>query len=112
MRKLLAIFVLLCAPAWAADTTPSYIPNSATAVTTSTVRIYTLYLANNTAGALTVTILDRSTNCNSAGCPLWPTVSIAANSVYTAQLSGVPATTGFTWQASAANSVMGWISYQ
>ena len=85
------------------------VPTSETAVITTSVRIGQLHLTNTTAGALTVIIKDRSTNCGGSACEIWPTVSIAANTVYVAELH-VPAASGFTWQASGSG-VQGWISW-
>ena len=109
MRKLWIL--LLALPLCATELGPRYVPNSTTTVTTDTVRLYNLHLANTTAGAVTVIIKDRSTNCNSAACELWPTVSIAADTVYTTNLQGLAANSGFTWEASSANAVVGWITY-
>jgi len=96
----------------ASDAGPTYIPNTVTVAMGANARLFFLHLANSTSGAVTVTINDRSNNCNNGPCPLWPTVSIAGNTVYITPLNGILAVGGFTWQASAANSVVGWISYQ
>ena len=109
-RLLIAIAFFACALR-AVESSVAYVPNTQTDLVTSTVRLSKLHLANVTGGAITVLIKDRTTNCNSASCQIWPTVSIAANSVYTADLQGVPANSGASWQASAANSVVGWITW-
>lgn len=115
MKRILAIATLLLAGSLLADEMNPpvlYVPNAETIVTTKTVRLKHLHLANISGGTLTVIIKDRSTNCNASQCQIWPTVNIAANSVYTAELGGVPVVNGFTWQASSANSVVGYITYQ
>ncbi len=117
MKRLLALFMLLLVSAWSlggasADTGPlAYIPNSTTAVVSTSANLYTLWLSNTTGGAVTVTIADRGTGCNGSPCQIWPVISIAANTVYVTPMYGIPALNGFTWTASSANSVMGWIAY-
>lgn len=110
MRRLLAVLLLL-ADLLSAGETKGLVPNSATVVSSTTVRLYQLNCSNNTGGSATLIILDRSTNCAGSGCPVWPTVSLAANSKYTANMSGEPAEGGFTWQASAASTLYCWISF-
>jgi len=110
MMKKLLLVLSFAALAQATDTTLAYVPSSNTTVTTAAVRVYTVFLANVTAGAVTVTIKDRTTNCNGAACQVWPAVSIAANTVYIADMKGV-AMTGIDWSASSGNSVVGQLSY-
>ena len=110
--KRIALLVLVAVLLVAGDSSVTYVPSTQTDVVTRTVRLNKLYLANVTGGAVTVLIKDRATNCNNANCQLWPTISIAANTVYTAEFGGLPAASGVSWQASAANSVVGYISWQ
>lgn len=110
-KRIFALIVLFCISAFAIDTHPAYIPNTATVVTSHDALIYRLTLSNVTAGAVTVTISDRSANCNSAACQIWSAVSIAANTVYTVEFGGIFMESGFTWTASAANSVIGRVTY-
>lgn len=85
----------------------AYIPDSATDVITDTVFVDTIYLANTSGGSVTVTIKDRSTACGGSACQWWPTVTIAANTVYTAQTGGKISTSGVNWVASTASAVVG-----
>ena len=110
MKRIL-VLLLLSLITQAAEIGPAYVPSVSTAVTTSTVYLYSLHLANTTGSAVTVIVADRSTNCGGTVCQLWPTVSIAANTVYTADLGGIPANSGFTWIASTGSAVVGWVSY-
>ena len=107
----LLILILLAAVANAAEVGPAYVPSGSTALTTSTAYLYKLHLANTSGSAVTVILADRSTNCGGSVCQLWPTISIAANTVYTADLGGIPANSGFTWIASTGSAVVGWVSY-
>jgi hypothetical protein len=86
-----------------------YVPNSATDVTTSDSYVGRLHLSNKTAGALTCTLLDKSTNCGGAACHPWEAITIAANSVYAADLGGLYFPGGIQWSCSAASSVIGWM---
>jgi len=90
---------------------PTFIPNSTTVIVAKDVKIGKIVLSNTTAGALTVTISDRSTSCNGGACQIWPAISIAANTVYTADLGGTFMQSGISWSASAANSVIGAVNY-
>lgn len=83
------------------------VPSSATDFTTKTADVDMLTFSNITGGAVTVTVKDRTTNCNAAACAFMQTVSIAANSVHVVYVSGgVRFTNGINWQASAANSIV------
>jgi len=90
---------------------PIFIPNSTAVIVARDVKIGKVILSNTTAGALTVTISDRSTSCNSGACQIWPAISIAANTVYTVDLYGTFMQSGISWSASAANSVIGVVNY-
>jgi hypothetical protein len=96
------------------------VPSSLTAVvtllTTQYVGVKYVTLHNVTSSDVTVKILDQSTNCNSAACPVVSSSSstsltVKANSTYSIPLYGQPAVGGIKWQASSANAVMGWISW-
>lgn len=88
-----------------------FVPNTPTAVTTKTTRVYYMKFTNTTGGAVTVTVSDRSTNCNSGACDIWTAVSIPANTTITEASNGVLMNGGITWSASAANSITGWMYY-
>lgn len=78
------------------------VPSSATDVTTSDTWLYQLTVANKTAGAVTLQVLDK------AGTPrnVVPTVSLEANSLAIMSWpEGVKLTGGMRWAASAANSL-------
>jgi hypothetical protein len=110
MKHLIQVLVA-CSILSAAETSVGYVPSTTTTVTTSTAYLYKLHLSNESGSAVTITITDRSTNCGGAGCKIWGTISIAANTVYTVDMAGVPASSGFTWAASTGSAVVGWISY-
>lgn len=109
MRKILALALLLVALIYAADTNVDlqFIPATDTAAITGTVRMTSGYFANTTNAAVTVTLKDRTTNCSGGGCAFWPTVSIAANSVYTIDFKDILVTNGVTWSCSSASAVLG-----
>ncbi len=86
------------------------VPTSATAVVSTNVRLDRAQFTNTTAGALTITITDQSTNCGGSPCDLFKTVSIAANTVYQIDFHGVPAPGGFKWSASNTG-INGWVSW-
>ena len=111
MKYFVLTVMLLLFPLAAADQNLGYIPNTETAVVTSTVRLYDFIFANTSGGAVTITIKDRTTNCSGGGCAIFTAVSIAANTTYTDSFRGVRMQSGFTWQASSASAVTGWISY-
>lgn len=125
MKRYLALLALAAGCVFAqggtnVNGTPSVlpIPSSLTAVITvpTYVRVQYVTLHNVTASAVTVKILDQSTNCNSAACPVISSsastsLSVAANSTISIPLFGQPAVGGIQWQASSANAVMGWIQW-
>lgn len=126
MKRVLALFALFAGCCFASGTNvggvPSVvpIPSSLTALITVAssqyVSVQYVTLHNITASAVTIKILDQSTNCNSAACPVvsssgTATLSVAANSTVVFALGGQPAVGGIQWSASAANSVMAWISW-
>lgn len=78
------------------------VPNSSTAVVTSTIRVVTLFCSNYTGGAVTLTITDNQ------GSPItyFPAVSLAANSaIMLVAQSGLTFTSGLKWAASASTSI-------
>ena len=91
------------------QTQTGYIPNSATVITATDSYVDRVVLSNITAGSVTITITDTSTNCGGSVCQIWPTVTIAANTVYVADMGGIYAPGGVKWQCSAATSVVGWM---
>lgn len=98
--------VLAQAPPWEVGLTN--VPSTATKVVGQTVHVQQMTLVNTTGSAVTVTVADLSTNCNSATCTVF-SASIPANTTYTVALGGVRANGGLTWVASTANAVSGWI---
>ena len=85
------------------------------------VRVDKITLHNISSSAVTVYILDGSTNCNGAACAVISAsatggLSIAANTTYSISLvdesthRGQPANGGVLWYASAANAVEGWMN--
>lgn len=78
------------------------VPDSATDVTTEDTWLYQLTVANKTAGAVTLQVLDK------AGTPrnVVPTISLDANSLAIMSWpQGVKCTGGLRWVASAASSL-------
>ena len=82
-RLLIALAILLFASVGANSAETSCagspcltaVPTSATAVVSSNVRLSKAVFSNTTAGALTVTVSDQSTNCNSGVLPTFPKTS-------------------------------------
>lgn len=88
----------------------TFVPNTLTAVTNKTIDVDLIWLSNNTASAVTVTLQDQSTNCNSGACNVLPTVSIQANTAYILSISGsVRFLNGIKWQASSSNAIVGYV---
>ena len=86
------------------------LPSSPTQITTNSTSVDYLYLANTSGSSVTVTIVDGSTNCNGAACKVFPSVTIAANTVYAVPCYGVYATNGISWSANTANVIHAWIA--
>lgn len=90
------------APAKQLATGLQTIPGSATDLTTSNTVIFQIVLVNKTAGAITVTILDKQ------GTPktLFGAISIPANTTLTQSFGeGVLMLGGVRWSASAGSSI-------
>lgn len=78
------------------------VPSSAADLVTTDTTLFQLVLANKTAGAVTVTVLDRQTSAKT----LLGAVSIAANTTMTINFQeGVLMKNGINWVASAASSI-------
>jgi hypothetical protein len=78
------------------------VPNSSTALVSSTFKVQTIFCANITAGAVTLTITDNQ------GSPVTyvPAVSMAANSIFMINsVTGLTFTSGLKWSASASTSI-------
>src|SRR2546430_3753226 len=56
------------------------LPNSSTSLTATTTCVLLVSFTNTTSGAVTVTMQDQTTNCNSAACQVLNAFSIPANS--------------------------------
>jgi hypothetical protein len=83
------------------------LPNSSTSLTATTTCVLLVSFTNTTAGAVTVTMQDQTTNCNSGACQVLNAFSIPANSNLLLPLYGTKFTSGIKWNASAANSITG-----
>jgi hypothetical protein len=78
-----------------------------TVIASKTFYIDGIYLVNNSGSAVTVRIRDRSTDCNSAVCPIIPDdFSLAASTPYVYALPKISAGGGITISASSANAVV------
>jgi hypothetical protein len=84
-----------------------YLPSSITSLTATTTCVGLLVLNNVTAGAVTVTVQDQTTNCNAAACQIISSFSIPGNSSVMLPLYGSKFTSGIKWSASATNSIVG-----
>jgi len=82
-----------------------YAPNATTTLTASTIYLDSAHLANTTGSAVTCAFLDKTTNCNGSACQFWPTISIAANTVYEVSFGGI-VVSGVTWSCSTSNAVV------
>jgi hypothetical protein len=118
MKKLLliALLAVVCASAQTLTSpapprgntwyTPmGYAPNATTTLTASTIYLDSAHLANTTGSAVTCAFLDKTTNCNGSACQFWPTISIAANTVYEVSFGGI-VVSGVTWSCSTSNAVV------
>lgn len=124
IRSLLLLLVLLPLSATTASKftnesslVPGYLPLVSTNVATQTVYLDKLYLANKHTVAVTVLLQDRTNRCaaphyGAGNCQILPTISIPAQSVYVVDLADIPAIDGFTWKASVASVVVGWVHYR
>jgi hypothetical protein len=86
-----------------------FVPGSSTAITNVDVWMQQIYLANTTAGSVTVSFVDQSTACSAGACTVWPAVTMAANSVYIAVMN-VHVVGGLKWSASSGSAVTGYVS--
>ena len=78
------------------------VPDSNTALASSTIKVQLIFCQNSTASAATLTITDN----DSVPRTYWPTVSIAANSIAMLYSGvGMTMTGGIKWQASASNTI-------
>lgn len=82
------------------------IPNSDTAVTSKDAVLYSIHVANVTAGAVTLTVKDKQATPRR----LLASYSIPANSfVHIDFTEGVPMSGGVNWQAGSANALEGYL---
>lgn len=82
------------------------VPNSDTALTSKNAVLYSIHVANVTAGAVTLTVKDKQ----STPRRLLASYSIPANSfIHIDFTEGVPMPGGVNWQASAATSLEGYL---
>jgi len=121
MKTLLASLLLFCSLCFAQTATPypqagqawqrtaAFLPNISTAITNADSLLGQLHLANKTGSTVTVTLTDNSTNCGGSACQLWPSISIAANTVYENNFGGLLCSGGVKWSSNTANAVVGWV---
>lgn len=77
------------------------VPATLTPVYPKTSKVNRMVISNTSVSAQTLTVFDMSTNNAGQPCQIWPTVTIAANSVEVVKLE-VMANGGVQWQASAS----------
>lgn len=119
-RYLFIVLAVLCVlPLGAVYTTATghqYVQNTLTTssavAVAGTVYVVEITVANKTASEVTVTVLDRSTDCESAGCNFLKTVPIAGNTTYTIQFNGQISPNGVAWFASANSSIDAKLHYR
>lgn len=113
--KLIAAFLLFAVCLPAVVSTPGYVPNSDTAITTSGATLLGLHLNNKSASPVECVIKDRSTNCGGGACSLFGPATLGASgsagSVVSWAFNSMPAPNGIQWSCSAASAVVGSISY-
>ncbi len=87
-----------------------FVPASSTPITTSDSLLTHFHLANTSAGSISVTFTDNSTNCGGSPCQFWPAISLAANTVQEVDfgVGGILCTGGIKWSASSGSAVVGW----
>lgn len=115
--KTITVFLLLCLAVslTATITTPGYVPNTDTAIATSTVQLSRLHLNNKSGSSSDCVIKDRGTACGGGVCSLWGPATLgasgSASSVVTWNFEGAIATNGFTWSCTTSSAVVGYVSY-
>ena len=112
MKRLILLAALFLLPLAADQNDMTFIPSTPTVLVNRTASVTAIWLANTTGSAVTVTFRDQSTNCNSGTCSWWPTISIAANTVYSVEVPGISSEGGIVWSASTANAVIGQLTYR
>lgn len=84
-----------------------FMPSISTDVFTKTTHVDWIFLHNTSGAAVTVTIKDRSTDCNSAACNLLTATSISAGQTWTMHCpGGVRMREGINVVASATNAIV------
>lgn len=125
MRRTCALLLLICLSVLAQDATkpgrpwsfgmialpssPALVPVDGN-TTRTLVSVDYLYLANTSASAVSVTVVDQSTSCNGGACQIGPTVAMAANSIYSIPVLGAPMRGGILWSAGTANVIHAYIA--
>ena len=112
MKRLILLAALFLLPLSADQNDMTFIPSTPTVLVNRTASVTAIWLANTTGSAVTVTFRDQSTNCNSGACNWWPTISVAANTVYAVEVPGISSEGGIVWSASTANAVIGQLTYR
>jgi hypothetical protein len=82
------------------------LPNASTSLTATTTCVAYLLLNNTSGSAVTVTLQDQTTNCNSAACQILSSFSIPANSNLMMPMYGTKFTSGIKWNAGTATAVV------
>jgi len=90
---------------------PIFVPTTPTDLSIVTSHLVALYFANTGGSSVTCNLVDRSTHCSSGACTIWPDVSIAAKSVYAADMHSLLVPAGFRWSCSAA-TVVGYVAWR
>ena len=83
-----------------------FLPSASTQLTATATCATVLILNNTSASAVTVSVQDQSTACNSGACNILSSFSIPPNSQLNIPLYGAKFTGGIKWNAGSANVVM------
>jgi len=84
-----------------------YLPSSPTDLWTVTTHVDSILLHNVTGSDVTVTLADKSTNCNAGPCGVFTATTIAARQVWTFSTpGGIRFVNGISANASVANAVV------
>src|SRR4051812_46604270 len=90
---LAALPMLAQAPPW--EVGLQFIPSATSTVAWQTVHVQQMTLVNTSGSAVTVTVADRSINCNGGACTVF-SAAVPANTTYTVAIGGARATNGLT----------------
>lgn len=82
------------------------LPSASTSLTATTTCVAYIILNNTTGSAVTVTVQDQTTACNSAPCQVLSAFSIPANSNLMLTMQGSKFASGIKWNAGSANAIV------